>query len=481
MDGERFDVIVIGAGSAGITAARLARGLGRRVALVEKSRIGGECTWSGCVPSKALIRAARAAREAGRSGEFGPAWKIPARIDASGALRYVRAVVERVYEGEKPAVFEAEGIRVIQGAASFTGPHEIAVDAARFTAKKFIIATGSRPLVPPVPGLADTPFLTNETVFALKKLPRSMIVLGGGPIGVELAQALGRLGVKVTVVEMAARLLPREEPELADLVGSFLRAEGVGIMTSVAATGAHKAGNGVMVEVRATGAAKAVALRADTLLVAVGRVPVTDGLGLEHAGVKAGPRGIQVDARMQTSVSHIYACGDAAGPYYFSHMAGAQAVVAARNALIPVFRTKMDYSHVPWITFCDPELARSGLTEDEARAVHGPSIRVYRHRFEDTDRGKTDGVSGMAKFILDKSGRMLGIHILGPHAGEILHQALLAKSAGMKFSRMAGMVHAYPSYSDVISRPSKQAYVDELRRHPAVRLIGALASLVKGK
>lgn len=478
MNTTDFDLVVIGAGSAGITAAMTANGLGKRVALVERSRIGGECTWSGCVPSKALIRAAHAARESARLAEFVPGSVRPAKTRADGALRYVRSVVERVYEGERPERFEALGIRVFFGRPVFADPKRLRLGDRVLSARRFLVATGSRPLVPPIEGLRSVPFLTSETVFAQKRLPKSMIVLGGGPIGLELAAAFNRLGVRVTVVEMMERVLYREEPELADALAASLTSEGVGMAVGYRALAFSRTKKGItLAAADASGARRE--FTADSVLVAVGRGPNVEDLALGAAGVAFDQRGVKVDAYMRTTAPGIYASGDVAGPYLFSHMAEAQSIVAVRNMFLPI-KTKVDYTAVPWVTYTDPELARAGLTVEEARKMYGGRVRVYRSSYGEIDRGKTDGVgAGAGVFVCGARGKLLGIHILGPAAGELMQQALLALKLGVRFSRISSVVHAYPGYSDLVKRASRQAYIDELRNNPIVKTAGAIARLLK--
>ncbi len=457
-----FDLIAIGGGAAGITAVTLARGLGKKAALVDRKKFGGECTWSGCVPSKALIHEAGLLRSSARSGTT--------VSGASTALRTVRETVERVYESEHPEQFEKMGITAIENASVlFRDQHTIEVNGTALRSKYFIITTGSSPLVPPIPGLDRARYHTNETVFSLASPPRSMAILGGGPIGIELAQAFNRLGTHVTVLEMADTILPREDIEVAKLLAENLAAEGITILTGATVTGVEP-GDETAIICRIHGIGHRIS--AETVLVAAGRRPNTDGLSLENAGVAYDRKSIIVDGYMRTTAGNIYAAGDVAGPYQFSHVANYQAILAASNALLP-FRRKADYRHVPWCVFTDPELARSGMTEAEARDSFGGRIKVYRADYARIDRAKTDHAeSGFAKCICDRKGTILGIHILGGRAGDVLHEAHAAKTLGVPLYRLNGVMHVYPTYSEIIKVMARDAYIDRVRNNPFVKLAG---------
>ncbi len=459
-----FDLIAIGGGSAGITAVMLARGLGKKPALIDRKKFGGECTWSGCVPSKTLIHEAGILRSAAMSGNTVP--------DASGVLRTVRETVEHVYENERPEEFEKTGITAIENASVvFRDRHTIEVNGTALRSKYFIITTGSSPLVPPIPGLDQVNYHTNETIFSLPSPPQSMAVLGGGPIGIELAQAFNRLGTHVTVIEIADTILPREDSEMAKLIAEKLAAEGITILTGATVTRAEP-GDEAIITCRISGIDHRVSAAA--VLVAAGRRPNTDGLSLENAGVAFDRRSITVDRYMRTTAGNIYAAGDVAGPYQFSHVANYQAILAASNALLP-FKRKSDYRHVPWCVFTDPELARSGMTEDEARDAFGGRIQVYRAEYGRIDRAKTDCTgAGFAKCICDRRGRILGIHILGERAGEVLHEAHAAKTLGIPLHRLNGVMHVYPTYSEIIKVIARDAYIERIRHSPFVKLAGAL-------
>ncbi len=463
-----YDLIILGGGSAGFVAAKMARGFGKSVAMVEKGKLGGECTNFGCIPSKTLIRAARASHETRNLERFGLKSEVPVVLDTKNVMRHVRSVVQKVYDTHLPGSFEALGIGLYFGAPRFLDNHRVAIGEKTLSGGKFIVATGSSPSVPPIAGIHDVPYLTNSTIFGMEELPGSLIVLGGGPIGVELASAFNRLNVKTTVVEALDSILFREDRELAGMLAERLRSEGLQILTSAKAVKvANKAGV-VSLSIEGGGTKELVA---EALLVASGRTPNTAGLDLEKAGVRHDAGGVVVNDRLQTSADNIYACGDVTGPYRFSHMSEYQAVIACRNAFLP-FKKRVDYTNVIWATFTDPELAHAGLTEEEARAVHGDAVKVLRYEYGNVDKARTDSEEyGRSKIILDERGGVLGAHILGANASDVIHEIQLARQFNIPFSKLWEAVHIYPSYSDVVRNPSKYYYGDELRKKLIIRLL----------
>ncbi len=475
MSAYDFDLTVIGAGSGGISSAILGMNLGKRVALVEKKRIGGECTWSGCIPSKALIKSAEIVHGIKHVGEYGLKFNGSSKLHTKDVMSHVRWVREHVYEGETPEIFEKMGIKVFLGDTQFIDAHHVKVGEKILSSKSFIISTGSSPFMPPIEGLDSVPFLTNENLFDLEELPDSMIILGGGPIGSEMACALNRLGVKVTVVEKSKHVLSREDDELAMILTNRLEEEGVTILCESKAVKVSSIKNRVKMVIESEKHHNPE-IEADSLLVAVGRRPNVDGLNLEKAGVHYTGRGIQTDLTMRTSAKNIYAIGDVVGPYLFSHMAEYWATIAVPNAVLPIpIKKKANYDNVPWSTFTDPELARSGLTEKEALDKYGNKIRVYRFPYNDVDRAKTDRTElGLSKFICSRNGKLLGIHILGVHAADLLHEALLMKVMGLRFSKIQKMIHVYPTYGDVVKRPAGRLYADLLRDNFFIKLLQKL-------
>jgi pyruvate/2-oxoglutarate dehydrogenase complex dihydrolipoamide dehydrogenase (E3) component len=381
--------------------------------------------------------------------------------------------VKKVYDSHPASVFEKAGIDVLFGSPRFLDSHRVELNGKVLSSKKFMLCTGSSAVLPPLEGLSAVPYYTNENIFELETLPGSILVLGGGPIGIELAQAFSRLGVTVTVVEAGDRILARDDRELAEMLAGRLHNEGLGLRTGTKAIGVAKDAQGITLAVETAQNPREV-LKAEALLVAVGRKPNVEGLDLEKAGVQYGSKGIAVDAYLRTTAPNIYACGDIVGPYQFSHMTEYQAVTATRNAFLP-FRKKVNYRTVAWCTFTDPELAHAGMTEDEARVLFGDRVQVYRWSYGDTDRGRTDGTEqGLAKYILGPDGRLLGAHILGERAGDIIHEAQLLRHLDLPFSAVAQMIHIYPTYTDVVRQPAKRYYIDRLRNNPVLKLLTKL-------
>jgi len=465
-----YDIAVIGGGAGGLTAAKMARGFGKRVVLIEKTgRLGGECTWTGCVPSKTLIKVAQVAFHARQMQKFGLKAANEMLIDTSLVMDHVRAVVNQVYKTHTPERIEQEKIEVLFGIPKFLDAYRIQLNNKIIVTKKVIIATGSSPLIPSIIGIDQVNYLTNETLFDMKKLPQSMIILGGGPIGVEMASALNRLGVQITLVEMKDRILSKEDEELVELLTKTLQEEGVSILTGTHVTKVAQQNTGIVltcIHVNQT----EYAISAETLLVATGRKPNISDLALHNAEVKVNEHGIAVDKTLRTTATNIYACGDVVGPYRFSHMAWYQAVIATQNAIIPFFKKSVDYTHVIWVTFTAPELATAGLTEQAARKKYGSVIQVYRRSYDAIDRAYTDSATnGLIKIIGDKKGKILGAHIIGERAGDIIHEAQLAKVKGIGLADLHSVIHAYPTYAELNWLVAKSAYLDKLERNVVIR------------
>ncbi len=454
--------LVIGAGSGGITAAVTAAGFGKSVIMVDKNLPGGECTWSGCVPSKALIHKGQ---ESWTTRQL-VADYVP---DRKAAMDYVHQVRETVYQHESPEALKKMGIDFIQGEASFIDGNTVLVGDEKIRAKRIFIATGSSAFVPPIEGIKDIPFLTNESLFELDSLPESMIVLGGGPIGIELSQAMVRLGVKVDLVEMMDRIMPREEEELTSPLQDKLVEEGLGIHCGTKAVRAEKGEKGVVLHCQDPDK-KEVVFTADAILVAVGRRANVDGLKLEAAGIDYSPKGIAVNRKMETSAKGVYAFGDVTGPWLFSHMANTQGIQAVQNALLP-FSRKVSAQTPVWATFTEPELARSGLSEAEAREQYGNRVRIYKYDMNDLDRTRTAGRGiEQVKLVLDRKGRVLGATILADRAGEMIGEVQVIRSLKANFGKLAGIIHPYPSYGEVFQKIGKKVLVDNLLNHPLVKL-----------
>ncbi|MGE6369993.1 FAD-dependent oxidoreductase [Planococcus kocurii] len=457
---KNYDIAIIGAGAAGLTAAFTAAGFSKSVVLIDKNLPGGECTWSGCIPSKSLINIAK---EVHHAKKYTPSLQV----DTSVVLTDIQEVIQKVYAGESPEVLQQSGIDFMNSYAKFVGPHTLEVDGERIEAKKIILSTGSSPMVPPIDGLDNVSYLTNETIFTQKSFPKTMTILGGGAIGVELSQALNRIGVKVTLVEKFERILPKDEEELVLMIQQRLIDEGVIIHTGATAVRAEQKDDIIDLKIEKNGSELTVS--GEGLLVALGRQANVKGYGLETAGVEFDSKKIQVDDHLETTTKGIYAIGDVVGPYQLSHMANAQGITATQNAILPINR-KMDYEHVTWCTYTDPELGRSGLSEEEAREKYGDSIRVYEHQYADLDRANTKKDSiGKVKIILDKKGYILGASILGDRAGEIISQIQTIKTLKINMGKLSGVIHPYPTYSEVLVKIGKKVYVDNLLNQPLVK------------
>ena len=464
-----YDVLVIGGGIGGFASALTANALGKKVAIVEKARLGGNCTWYTCIPSKALVKAGNICHQLQSIKDFGLETKTPIEFNTDGVMAHVRSVVDKVHNIDRPETFARVGIEVISGRAEFVDRRRLRVGDSIISARNTIIATGSRPFVPRIEGIEDIPYLTNETVFNLNTLPRSMIILGGGLAGIEFCSAFVRLGVEITVVEPAERILAREDRELVGLLRKQLESVGARILTN------HKPlkfshSKGKIILTVEDSEAKTKRLEADSVLVATGRRLNLEKLGLEKAGIKYEPRGIVTTRRLQTTARNIYACGDAVGPYQFATMAEYQGIIAAQNAILP-FKKSVDYRNVVWVIFTDPELGHSGMTEDEARRKFGPKIKVYRHRYSRVRRAMIDGAEeGLGKFIFDNRGKLVGVHILGQHAEELIHEAQLLVSLDHRLAKAHNTIHAYPTYSEaVIKRMADLNYIETMRANPFIR------------
>lgn len=464
---RHFDIAVIGAGSGGLTVAAAAAQFGQKVVLFEKGEMGGDCLNFGCVPSKALLAAAKHAQAMRSAARFGIAAAEP-DVDFPAVMAHVRRAIAAIAPNDSQQRFEGLGVTVVRAAARFTGPTTLEAAGERFTARRLVIATGSRPAVPPIPGLAEVPFLTNETLFANDVLPAHLVIIGGGPIGLEMAQAHRRLGARVTVIE-AATPLAQDDPELAAVVLQQLRAEGVEVLAATTVARVSRHDHGIAVE---AGGAR---VTGSHLLLATGRRPNVEALGLDAAGIAFTPKGITIDTGLRTSNRRAYAIGDVAGGR-FTHEAGYQAGIVIRNALfgLPAKAGAM----IPHVTYTDPELAQAGLTEAQARAIHGDAIRVLRWPFRENDRAQAEGtVEGLVKLVTTGRGRILGAGIAGPLAGELIQPWVLAIERGLKAGAMAGAVLPYPTRGEA-SRRAAIGYFSGFASNPLVRRVIGVVSRV---
>lgn len=457
------DYLVIGGGAAGLTAAGTAAVLGAKTALIERAKLGGDCTWTGCVPSKTLLKAAHIAHEMRHADRYG---LPPAdfEVDLKAVMEHVRSLRREVYEdADDPQIYEELGVEVVEGEARFIDAHTVEVTrdgrARRLSAGRILIATGGRPSVPPIEGLAGTPHLTSESLFdELDVLPKRFGIVGAGPIGTEMAQAFARLGSKVAVFESGDRILGHDDPELADMLQAMLAREGVQYRLGVKVVHTERHGDSVIVTAE-NEAGQAEVLEVDALLVAVGREPNVESLDLAAAGVEFTETGITVDDKCRTNVGHIFAAGDVTGRYQFTHMSDHMAKVATTNAIVRI-PSKIDTEHVPWVTYTSPELAHVGATEEQLRE-RGTDFKTYRFPYSKIDRAVTDGVpEGLIKIhATPLLGHILGASVLGAHGGELISQYALAMKNGVSLRQIADTIHPYPTYALGARRAADQWYI----------------------
>lgn len=438
-----YDLIAIGGGAAGLVTAAGAAGLGARVALVEHKRMGGECLWTGCVPSKALLACARAAADARAAGKYGIS-VADVQVDFARVMAHVRAAQTTIAPHDSPERFRSLGVDVIEARARFVGERTLEVAGRTITGRHIVIATGSRPAGPQIPGLSDVAYYTNENIFDITVLPESLIVLGGGPIGVELAHAFALLGSRVTIIESASRILSSEEADLAGIIQRRLVDDGVTLTFNARVDRVEKIGDRTRVH------AGDATVEGTHLLVAVGRAAVLDTMDLAAGGIERRGMGLQLDARLRTSARNVWAAGDVTGAPRFTHVADYQARTVLRNALFPL-STKVNYDAVPRVTFTIPELASVGITEAEARRRHGERIGVWTREFGGLDRAIADGrTTGLLKIITGSNGQILGGHVVGQHAGGIIAEITLAMKERIPLARLAATLHAYPTYNEAV-------------------------------
>ncbi|MFD2204462.1 dihydrolipoyl dehydrogenase family protein [Kiloniella antarctica] len=453
----KTDICVIGAGSAGLSIAAGAVQMGADTVLVESGRMGGDCLNYGCVPSKALLTAGKAARHWKKAKDFGVDYQTP-QIDFQAVHDHVKGVIADIEPHDSVERFEELGVRVVQAKGEFLDPKTLKVGEETVQARRFIISTGSRAMVPPIKGIDRVSYLTNESVFDLTDLPKKLIVVGGGPIGCELGQAFHNLGSQVTIVEMAT-IMPKDDTDLVEVVRSRLQADGLAIMENTKVLSASQNTNGIVLRVEEDGVEKE--LKGSHLLLAAGRAPNVENLNLEAAGIDYERQGIVVDKRLRTSNKKIYAAGDVTGGYQFTHMAAYDAGIIIRNALFRL-PAKVSYNAVPWVTYTDPELAQVGLSENDATKT-GQEYRVLTWAYADNDRARAERrTEGKVKVIVSKKGKILGASIVGLQAGELILPWCLALSKGLKIGDVANVIAPYPTLSEVSKRVAGSYYTESL-------------------
>lgn len=467
-----YDLIILGGGSAGIVSGVMAGALGLRVLLVERGSMGGECLNTGCIPSKALLHAAKVAQTIRTAQEVGLAPAAVSRQDAAGVMRHVRETIDAVREADATEqMLRDNGVAIRHGNVRFAGPHRLQIDGQAVTASNFILATGSSPVAPDILGLAVGTYRTNRTVFDLDTIPERFLIIGGGPLGVEMAQAFSRLGSQVTLIQQGDRLLRHDDAEMARALGDYLREDGINVRlnTTVAEV---KSANGTRTAVLQQGG-RTSEVRFDEVLAGAGRRANTDGLGLEAAGVVFDAHHVRVDESLRTTARHIFACGDLLGHDQFSHLAEYEAKTAVRN-IVFLGRAKAAFLLRPWTTFTDPELTHIGRTEEEIQA-QGMAYEVYRQPFAQNDRAITDNATrGFIKVLTQGlTGRILGVHILGSRSGEMAQEWVLAMEHGHSIRAIADMIHVYPTLSLACQHVAQRWYQYQSQKPPIAKALRA--------
>ena len=447
---KKFDnnLVVIGAGSGGLVSAYIAAAVKAKVTLIEKHQMGGDCLNTGCVPSKALIRAAKVAKEMREAEKFG-IQSVEPQVDFAKVMDRIHEVIAKIEPHDSVERYSGLGVNVIQGEAKIVSPWAVTVNGKTITTKNIVVATGARPFVPPIENIDSVQYLTSDNLWELRELPKRLIVLGGGPIGSELTQSFARLGSQVTQVEMAPRIMPREDTEVADFITEKFRKEGVNVLTGHLAKRVETVNGEHQLVCEQQG--QEVRIPFDKILIAVGRVANVTGFGLEDLGVTLTERKtVQVDPFLRTNFDNIFAVGDVAGPYQFTHTASHMAWYAAVNALFGRFKKfKVDYSVIPWATFTDPEVARVGLSEDEAKN-QGVAYEVTRYGIDDLDRAIADGSDQGWVKVLTQPGKdkILGVTIVGTHAGDLITEYIQAMKHGIGLNKVLGTIHIYPTLAE---------------------------------
>ena len=468
---ESFDVVVIGGGTAGLVTASGCARLGRKVALIEREALGGDCLWTGCVPTKALVASAKLAHQMRHADAFGLEPVTP-RITPKSVMDSMRAQRKDISRHDDPEKFRRLGIDVMEGSAKLVARNEVEVGRRRLIAKDVVIATGARTSVPPVEGLKEHGFLDHVSFLAQDEFPASVLILGGGYIGIEFAQMFSRFGSRVTVVEMLDEIINKEDAAIITRVREILAEEKIELYTGWAVKSVRRGESGKIARIENKhGESRELAV--DEIFVASGRRGNTEDLGLEQVGVKVERSFITVDKFLQTSVPRIWACGDVHGGMQFTHVAAYEAVKLVRNMLFPG-KSAVDYTDIPWALYTDPEVGHIGLTEEEARKKHGDEVRTYVTQMHDVDRAVVDRASsGLIKFVCDAKGRILGAHALCANASTVIEEVVLARRKGMKVGDLAQRISSYPSLADGVQKTASLYYADV-----AKGWLGAIGKLV---
>ncbi len=470
MADDRFDICVIGAGSGGLVTSYAASHMGRKVALIEGHRMGGDCLNFGCVPSKALLAAGKVAHTMRHAGSFGIA-PVEPEVDFAAVNRHVREIIATIEPNDSVERYESFGVDVITDHAHFVSPDTVEAGERKIRARRFVIATGSRAAIPPITGLDAVPHFTNETLFDNTELPEHLLVIGGGPIGSEMAQAHRRLGSRVTVLDMGP-VLPHDDPELVAVVKESMVADGIDLIERIAVREVSGEAGRIAISFEKEGEMNVV--EGTHLLVAAGRKPNIETLGLEAAGIESDRRGIGVDHRLRTTNRRAFAIGDCAGGFQFTHLASYHAGIVIRNVLLRL-PARVNLKAFPWVTYTDPELAHVGMKEEEARKQHG-AVTVLRFPCSENDRAIAERrTDGLIKVVTTPKGRILGATIVAAHAGELITPWVLAIGSGLKIGAMAGMIAPYPTLSEISKRAAGSFYTPRVFGPGMKRLVRFLA------
>ena len=464
-----YDVAVIGGGAAGLTSAGMAASFGAKTIMIEAKRLGGDCTWYGCVPSKALLKAAKVAHTARTASKFGIKTNLE-KVNINEVLGVVHNIQDSVYEeADDPSIYEKMGIEVVNGKASFKTTNSIELELSGgekrvVSSKYFVIATGSSPVIPPIEGVNDIPFLTNETIFNMEELPDKLVVVGGGPIGIEMAQSFNRLGSEVSVIDYSESILTKDDPEVISILKEQLKREGIKFYLNSGVQKFIKTENGIKVIIKDSATEKERELECDKLLISAGRKANVTNLNLDGIGIKTTRKGIEIDSKCRTSQKNIYACGDVAGTFQFTHYAEHMAKVAITHMLLKL-PFKLDTENVPWVTYTDPEVAHVGMGETELQKKN-IKYETYRFPFAKIDRAITESENaGLIKVLAAKgNGKIFGVDIVGHNAGEMIAEFLLAKRNKVTLRQMADTIHPYPTYGLGNRRAADQWYVRKQSR-----------------
>ena len=457
-----YDLGVIGGGSAGLTITAGAARLGVKTLLVDKEgKLGGDCLHYGCVPSKTLIKTAHVYHLVKNTKRYGLPEIEPKVVDFKDIAKRIASVIDVIQEHDSKERFCRLGANVVFGGARFIEPHTIQVNATSYSAKTWVIATGSSPAIPPFDGLEKTPYMTNKEIFYLDKLPESLVVLGAGPIAIEMAQSFARLGTKVSVIQRSEQILSKEDKDMADQIMNIMKSEGVNFYLGTTIVRVRDLGDTREVMFTIGDESKEISVKAETLLIALGRTPNLNNLGLENIGVEYDRTGLKLDARLRTTQKHIYGAGDVTGNYLFTHAAGYEGGIIIRNAIFHL-PTKVNYTNMPWCTYTEPELASIGFNEKRAKFA-GIDYYVWVEHFHRNDRSLAEGEEvGMVKMLLDKQEKPIGIQILGPHAGELVSEWVAIMNGKVKLSTIASAIHPYPTLSEINKRVIGALFAEKL-------------------